>query len=236
MTEKQRLAPAEASLSNGSQKANRIGRRELVARGVVGLSAASLAFLSRADPTRAANGDVVTVGGSFTGPNTTRITTQGHNAIRGDSDVGAGLVGYSERGVAVYGESTSSNGTGMLGTTNGHYSTIGVLARSKPEGIGLKAESTNGIAIHAECPGGYAFQAVGRTVFSRSGKVSISHGQSSKVVSGQALTAASLVLATIQGNVAKTYVRGVELGTNSFTIRLNKAAPVTLTVGWFIVN
>ena len=46
------------------------------------------------------------------------------------------------------------------------------------------------------------------------------------------------MLATIQGNVGGTYVRGVQLDlvNGAFIIRLNQAAPVNLTVGWFVVN
>ena len=45
-------------------------------------------------------------------------------------------------------------------------------------------------------------------------------------------------VATIQGDVAGTWVRGVTLDVagDTFTIRLNKAAPKALKVGWFIVN
>ena len=92
--------------------------------------------------------------------------------------------------------------------------------------------------VYAEATGGYAIQAVGRAVFSRSGKVTFAEGQSSRTIAGHVITAASLVLATIQGNVADTWVRGVTLDNpaDTFTIRLNKPAPKTLTVGWFIVN
>jgi hypothetical protein len=46
------------------------------------------------------------------------------------------------------------------------------------------------------------------------------------------------VVATIQGDVAGTWVRAcsVNQGANSFTIRLNKAAPKSLNVGWFVIN
>ena len=85
--------------------------------------------------------------------------------------------------------------------------------------------------------GGKGLQVTGRAVFSRSGKVTIAEGQTAKTVSS-ALTATSLVLATIQGFVPGLWVAGVELDAvgDTFAIRLNKAAPVALTVGWFVVN
>ena len=50
---------------------------------------------------------------------------------------------------------------------------------------------------------------------------------------------ATIVAATIQGNVAGVWVRGVSLDAvgDKFTIRLNKAAPSGgVVVGFFIVN
>ena len=48
---------------------------------------------------------------------------------------------------------------------------------------------------------------------------------------------ATIVIATIQGNVPGTWVLGAYVNsTSKFTIRLNRAAPAQLVVGWFIVN
>ena len=58
-------------------------------------------------------------------------------------------------------------------------------------------------------------------------------------LSGITLGAASLVLATIQGNVAGIYVQGVTVvsgPSGSFTVHLNKATTKALKVGWFVVN
>src|SRR5438874_2509395 len=111
---------------------------------------------------------------------------------------------------------TSSSGAGVHGSVT-DPSGIGVLADGAP--IGLKV---NGTAI-----------------FSRSGRLTIPQGSSSGKVNPIRLTSSSLVLATIQGNVAGMNVRGVTLVTGSsgsFTVHLNKAATSTLIVGWFVVN
>ncbi len=92
----------------------------------------------------------------------------------------------------------------------------------------MRAKSTNGIALQAICPGGYALDVNGRFHFNRSGKVTIPAGSSSRTISGHAddIRPESLVLATIQGNVPGLYVRAVSASPgDSFTIRLNRAAP-----------
>jgi hypothetical protein len=69
--------------------------------------------------------------------------------------------------------------------------------------------------------------------------VTFSAGQGSRTLTASLpFLATTMVLATIQGNVAGTWVRGVSLNLTEqkFTIRLNKAAPKSLKVGWFIVN
>ena len=106
-------------------------RRALLGAGLGAVAATAVNALGRAAPTMANNGDPIWVGGDFTGVNTTKITTDAYDAFRGRSTFGAGVVGYSASGIGVvpYGEeSTSNNSAGVLGRTNGHYSTIGVIA------------------------------------------------------------------------------------------------------------
>jgi len=102
----------------------------------------------------------------------------------------------------------------------------------------VRGRTKNGIGVYASATGGYAIQAVGRTVFSRSGKVTFSAGQASRTITGHALVADSVVVATIQGAVAGVWVLGVNANVTkqTFTIKLNRAAPKAVTVGWFIVN
>ena len=79
----------------------------------------------------------------------------------------------------------------------------------------------------------------GAAVFSRSGILTIPAGSGSSRVKHINLTSSSLVLATIQGDVAGVFVRGVAIviGSNGqFNVHLNKAAPSALIVGWFVVN
>jgi hypothetical protein len=67
----------------------------------------------------------------------------------------------------------------------------------------------------------------------------VAAGHASRMKSGIALTSASLVLATIRGNVAWVYVQGVTQVTGSpglFTIHLNKTVSKSVKVAWFAVN
>ena len=84
-----------------------------------------------------------------------------------------------------------------------------------------------------------ALKVQGPAVFSRSGALTVTAGHSSAKKTGIGLTAASLVQATIQGNVAGVFVQGVTLvsgASGSFTIHLSKAVSKSTKVAWFAVN
>ncbi|MEA2621698.1 MAG: hypothetical protein QOH61_608 [Chloroflexota bacterium] len=110
--------------------------------------------------------------------------------------------------------------------------------RGNGEGYALKAYTKNGVAVFASCTGGFALETVGPIVSDRSGRFHVATGKSSFTISGHRVTADSLVLATVQGYVAGVWVVAatVNVGTQKFTVRLNKPAPRALTVGWFLVN
>jgi hypothetical protein len=114
-------------------------------------------------------------------------------------------------------------------------------------GNGVHGVSSTGIGVLAECPSGTGVRATGATalsvlgpaVFSRSGTLVVAAGHSSATQTGIALTAASLVLATIQSSVAGVSVQGVTLVTGtsgSFTIHLTKTVTASTKVAWFVVN
>jgi hypothetical protein len=86
--------------------------------------------------------------------------------------------------------------------------------------------------------GGPALKAAGPAVFSRSGILTVAAGKSSGTVTGVALSAASLVLATVQQNLSGVYVRGAVPNTagSSFTLYLSKAPSAGAKVAWFVVN
>jgi hypothetical protein len=120
-----------------------------------------------------------------------------------------------------------------VGLTRGGY---GVFGQDNSAGsVGLYGTSTKGLALEAH--GNSKF--TGKTTFARSGTVTVASGKSSVAGPAVNLTPASLVLATIQGNVHGVWIQGVTLTTGthgSFTVHLNKTAPSKITVAWFIAN
>jgi hypothetical protein len=124
---------------------------------------------------------------------------------------GPGVLGASSTGSGVLGSATTASG-------------IGVLA-SNPSGQGLKVT------------GGATF--TGTTTFARSGTLTIPAGSSQATKSSISLSSTSLVMSTIQGNVAGVHVQGATTVTGSsgsFTVHLNQATPTALKVGYLIVN
>ena len=127
------------------------------------------------------------------------------------------------------------------GITDGYNYQVAVHADTTDgfgEGIAVKAETKNGIAVKASATGGAALVVTGLTEFSRSGKAAFSKGQLTRTLKPGPITADTLVVGTIQGAVPGVWVLGVtvDVSKQQFTIRLNKAAPQALRVGWFVVN
>jgi hypothetical protein len=106
--------------------------------------------------------------------------------------------------------------------------------------IGVNGEGTQ-IGVLASGP--VALEARGRTVFNRSGVVTIPAGALSARVTLSSLqgplTSQSLILATPQERPgAGVFVRAAvpNVSTNSITIYLNKAVAGGVKIGWFILN
>jgi hypothetical protein len=208
-----------------NRMAYRLGGSLLVA--VVTLLA--VALVGRPQPSRAtvSDGDVVlgtqANGGCTPGvdPNCETATTGIFDQLTNGDTAFAAIASTSGTGVYAH----SVTGYGVEGTTTSGAGVHGTA--TDPTGIGVLADGPTGLKVN------------GPAVFSRSGDVTIPLGASSARVRPIKLTASSLVLATIQGNVAGVYVRGVTIVTGasgSFTVHLNKAAPSAVHVGWFAVN
>lgn len=160
-------------------------------------------------------------------------------AVRGQNN------GTGALGIGVWG-SQGGSGWGIYGTA---ASGIGVLGDGG-SGTGVRGDGTTGVSGTGTSPtgvgvlvgntaGGTALQVNGTASFARSGAATVPAGRASATTTGIPLTSASLVLATIQGNTAGVYVQGVTTVTGSpgsFTIHLNKSAPVKTKVAWFILN
>jgi len=100
-------------------------------------------------------------------------------------------------------------------------------------------DSATGAGVVAEnAAGGAALQVQGVAAFARSGLLTVAAGKSSATQTGVALTAASLVLATLQQHATGVYVQAAvpSVTDSSFTVYLSKAPTATAKVAWFIVN
>jgi hypothetical protein len=219
-------------------------RRAVLGALIGGIGAWVAGGLGGRDPAaRADNGDNFVLGQSNTcttsGTSVSNLETADAAFVQNTTGVwGSSVV---SDGFGVQGHAIGTRGTAVRGFTSGHWSQVAVDANvtaGNGEGYAVRARTKNGTALYGSAAGGYALEVHGLAVFSRSGKATVRQGQASKTISGHPIGAGSLVVATIQGNVPGTYVRGVTLnaGASSFTIRLNKAAPFTLRVGWFLVN
>ena len=143
------------------------------------------------------------------------------------SGTGAGLVGTG-----------GAKGPGMVGSGKGN--SAGVVGIGAGSGAGVEGiGGAKGVGVLAESSaGGTALQATGRTVFSRSGVLTVAAGSSKVTKTGVTLTSASLVLATLQQDVAGVWVRSAvpDATAKSFTVHLSKAVSATVKVAWFVVN
>lgn len=232
-------------------------RRALLAA-AFGTGLATLgAALGRPQASRAANGDAVTVGGSFGGTAATTIsrsgaTTFNQPTIQGSSDGGTGVTGSSSTNLGVYGFSGSgigvvgetSSGDGVVGETHGSSGTgvRGFATNSSGPTYGVQGSvsSPNGIAGYFEAPSaGTALQAVGKAKFSRSGRANVPAGKSYVDVSPiGGLGGSPNILATLQKKRSGVWVIAVRRNYPSngkARIYLNKVASTTSStpLAWF---
>jgi hypothetical protein len=161
------------------------------------------------------------------------------NGITGRSTVASGVYGTSPASWGVLGSSQAGSAGGVWGADESIDGATGVLGTTGP-GIGVTGSADTGVGVSAQSDSGTALQVDGTAAFSRSGLASIAGNHTSATVTGVALTASSLVLATMQNSIAKVYVEAVipDVSGNSFEILLSKKVPASDTahVGWFIVN
>jgi hypothetical protein len=178
-------------------------------------------------------------GVSGTGGDAGGAGVSGIGARGGPGKGGPGIIGFGTGGnPGVIGETSGPNSNGVEGGGAGKgdgvlgFATVGNGVHGQvvdPKGVGVLAENT---------AGGTALQATGPTIFSRSGVLTVGAGKSAVTKTGVSLTAASLVLATLQQNRTRVWVRSAvpNVAGSSFTIHLNKAVTASTKVAWFIVN
>jgi hypothetical protein len=99
------------------EQSKKLGRRALLAAGAAGVAAAAAQAIAAPAKVLAANGDPVTVGGSFTGTSPTQIACTADHGLIGLSTSRDGLRGGSGGAnmSGVYGYNTNASGHGLFG-------------------------------------------------------------------------------------------------------------------------
>jgi len=157
----------------------------------------------------------------------------------GGATNGAGVSGGGGgAGYGVCGSGGPNDGTGVMGLGQGVGD--GVQGQS-PGGNAVRGIARGGSAVGVAAEnsaGGVALKVTGTATFSLSGVLTVPAGSSKVTKTGVALRTASLVLATAQRNVTGLWVQSAvpDVKAGSFTVHLNKAAPVGVPVAWFVVN
>jgi hypothetical protein len=168
--------------------------RRGVLAAAVGAAAAVVASGATAQPAHAADGDTLVLGVTNQATNTTRLETKETSLYAVSSTDGASLVG----------ESQSSEGYGLQGTSpyigvNAVGGGIGVYAVSD-YGTGVQALTYNGTAVEASTAvaQGYALRVQGAVAFSRSGRATVRAGMDRVTVSAADVRSGTSILATLQ--------------------------------------
>jgi hypothetical protein len=155
-------------------------------------------------------------------------TSGGSTGVWGDTVDGNGVVGTGYYGV--YGTGRAGVVGDVDPSSTGVYAFVGSILAPDPPPAG------RAVYARAYTTSQIAFEASGRVRFSRSGRVTVSKGASSKAVTMTGVTTSSYVIATLQSNQSGLYVKAVVPGTNKFTIVLSKACAASCVVGYFVIN
>jgi hypothetical protein len=180
----------------------------------------------------------VGVHGTSGGP----LGPDGIAGVYGQCIGGAGVLGRSY-GVGVSGESYTPSGlprsSGVIGVVGDSGDGDGVVGLSTRNGVYGHATSATGVGVRASgTAGAAALMVSGVAKFSRSGVATVGAGAAHVTVRNVALTSASFVLATVQGNVLNNGVRSVLTapGSSSLTIYLQRAVSANTKVAWFVLH
>jgi hypothetical protein len=205
-----------------------------------------------ADPNTSGNGSLGVYGHGQTAGVLGEAAGNGIGVVGTGGGIGAGVegIGGSPDGNGVVGQGSGagqgllgiggSGGEGVRGVGGGSANGVtGIGGITGGNGVDGRAVSAAGAGVLAEnTAGGNALRVAGPAAFSRSGILTVAAGSSSATKTGVPLTSASLVLATLQQNLAGVYVRSAvpNVAGSSFTIHLSKAVTVSTRVAWFVVN
>jgi hypothetical protein len=173
---------------------------------------------------------------------TNSAATDDVSAVRAvNQGTGVGVYAESDGGTCIQANDRSIQTTayGVYAQSSGGTGVYG----ASTDGVGIFADTQDGTALTARGQFGVALDVQGTAQFSNSGLATVNGGaatpKSSVKVTGVALTASSLILATIQTNNAPgVFVQSAvpNVAGSSFTINLNQAVTKHVKVAWFIIN
>jgi hypothetical protein len=144
---------------------------------------------------------------------------------------GAGVRGNGRWGVVGEGTHTGVSGDGLVGVRG---ATSIVQGDQGGVGVWAQAVAPGSSALRADGPSEFN----GVTKFSRSGVTRVRRGSRSVRVADVALTADTVILATLQNRQNGIYLHAVETNAaeNSFTIFLSGAPERDVRIGWFALG
>ena len=208
-----------------------ISRRDAIV-GALALAAGAL-IASKPETARAADGDPMLVGRTIGCSGMTWVKRTPSGSPEGDtycdglitSAIGPGYYGFFGQAGTLAGPGSG----GVFGAAGaaGQYGMW--AANNAPGGVGLRAASTDGIAL----------QVLGAATFSRSGRGSIAKGSSTATVAGLTNVGTNaLILVTLQGSAGTgVYLRYAKrLASTKFQVVLNKAATAKVYFAWMVLN
>ena len=195
-------------------------RRAFLAAGVASIGALAAHALGRPAPAHAASSVMLGADNAASSP----------TVIRNDSDESRALIAVAEAGVALHGSGAKG---GVLGTSETGLAVWGDSAG----GYGVYGSGKTG-GYFTSRPGGYALHVNGKARFSRSGRVEVPVGEDRITVRGVDLNPSSLVFANLQTQRRGVAIEGIEpdYGRELFTIYLNRPVDKETVLGWFVVN
>jgi len=169
-------------------------------------------------------------------------------AIACHSEDECAVIGASEHGIALVGQSFGTAPSDQAIGVQGEGTKGGVWGFSTP-GIGVSGFTNSGEGVHAESlsgtalvavshAGGHAIAAHGPVIFDSAGLLTIAAGKSSISKAVGALSATSMVLATLQTNRSGVYIQAAlaSRASGKITIYLNKKVTAATKVAYFILD
>ncbi|HET7016132.1 MAG TPA: hypothetical protein VFI65_19580 [Streptosporangiaceae bacterium] len=138
-----------------------------------------------------------------------------------------GVYGQTYHGNGVFGIGIGGgNGVGAHSNTSG-FSALHAVDSAKSGGTAVLAQSTHGLALHAE----------GKVKMSTaSGVHMVPGGQRTATIQVAGMSASCKVFATIQQAQSGVHIEGAEPGEESITLTLSKHPSAPLRVAWFVLE